>query len=93
MDETEFVFSQDGRVIHARYGGGTIAVGFLAGVADGDTLEFRYVHVDRGARSPAGARVTRSKSCPTAACVCTSVGSGNRRRAAGRAFLRRSPDD
>jgi hypothetical protein len=53
-DETEFVFSQDGRVIHARYGGGTIAVGFLAGVADGDTLEFRYVHVDRGGAIASG---------------------------------------
>jgi hypothetical protein len=44
--DTEFVFSQDGRVVHARYGGGPIAVGFLVGVGDGHTIEFRYVHVD-----------------------------------------------
>ena len=45
--ETEFVFGQEGRVVHARYGGGAIDVGFLVGIVDGATVEFRYVHVDR----------------------------------------------
>ena len=45
--DTEFAFGQEGRVVHARYAGGGIALGFLVGVADGETIEFRYVHVDR----------------------------------------------
>jgi len=45
--ETQFVFSQEGRLVHAHYSGGTIDLGFLVGVASGGTVEFRYVHVDR----------------------------------------------
>ena len=45
--ETEFVFRQEGRTVHARYGGGAIDVGFLVGIVKGGTVEFRYVHVDR----------------------------------------------
>jgi hypothetical protein len=45
-DETEFFFAQEGRLVHARYSGGTVALGFLVGVADADTIEFRYVHLD-----------------------------------------------
>jgi hypothetical protein len=45
--ETEFVFTQEGRLIHARYRGGAIVLGFLVGVADAHAVEFRYVHVDR----------------------------------------------
>ena len=44
--ETEFVFSQAGRFVHACYSGGTIELGFLVGVASGERVEFRYAHVD-----------------------------------------------
>jgi hypothetical protein len=43
--ETEFAFSQDGPILQARYGG-AIRLGFLLGLAAGDTIEFRYVRVD-----------------------------------------------
>jgi hypothetical protein len=43
--ETEFAFSQDGPIVQARYGR-AIRLGFLLGLAAGDTIEFRYVRVD-----------------------------------------------
>jgi hypothetical protein len=62
--DTEFVFSQDGRVVHARYGGGAIVLGFLVGVADRDATEFRFVHVDRDGAISSGHSVDTIEVLP-----------------------------
>jgi hypothetical protein len=43
--ETVFDYAQDGDLIWARYAGGDIRLGHLAGTRRGDTLDFRYAHV------------------------------------------------
>lgn len=43
--ETVFDYGQDGDLIWARYAGGAIRLGHLAGTRKDDTLEFRYAHV------------------------------------------------
>jgi len=43
--ETVFAYSQDRDLIWARYTGGPIRLGHLAGTREGDTLDFRYAHV------------------------------------------------
>ena len=61
--DTVFVFQQQGRVVTARYAGGRIVTGFLAGVWEGDLLQFRYVQVADGGTLASGrsvARVTKS---------------------------------
>jgi hypothetical protein len=42
--EFEYVERDDG-VIHARYGGGAVRLGFLVGTRAGDTLRFRYAQL------------------------------------------------
>lgn len=51
--ETLFHYSQDGDLVHARYGGGGVRLGFLVGTRSGDSLDFRYAHVN-----PAGETAT-----------------------------------
>jgi hypothetical protein len=43
---TVFEYSQDGDLVHARYSGGAIRLGFLVGTRSGDSLDFRYAHVN-----------------------------------------------
>lgn len=43
--DTVFRFSQDGDLVHARYEGGAIRLGFLVGLTDGERLQFRYCQV------------------------------------------------
>jgi hypothetical protein len=43
--DTVFEYGQDGDLVWARYAGGTIRLGHLAGTRRGDTLDFRYAHV------------------------------------------------
>ena len=44
-EETLFEYAEDGGVIHARYGGGAIRLGFLVGTREGDHLSFRYAQL------------------------------------------------
>ena len=44
--DTLFEFAQTGNVISARYAGGRIVVGVLAGTIDGSSVAFRYAQVD-----------------------------------------------
>ena len=44
--DTLFEFAQTGHVVSARYAGGRIVLGVLAGIVDGSSLEFRYAQVD-----------------------------------------------
>jgi hypothetical protein len=62
--ETEFVFAQEGHVVHARYRGGEITLGFLVGVAREDTIEFRYVHLDRAGAISSGRSVDTIEVLP-----------------------------
>ena len=60
---TIFVFEQQGCVVTARYSGGRITAGFLAGTWDGSRLAFRYVQVTDGDSIDSGqsvAHLTRS---------------------------------
>jgi hypothetical protein len=43
--QTVFEYAEEGGIVHARYGGGAIRLGFLVGTREGDTLRFRYVQV------------------------------------------------
>jgi len=43
--ETVFEYAEADGIVHARYGGGAIRLGFLVGTRDGDALRFRYVQV------------------------------------------------
>ena len=43
--ETVFEYVEQDGVVHARYGGGAVRLGFLVGTRAGDTLRFRYAHV------------------------------------------------
>src|SRR4051812_8860364 len=43
--ETVFEYVEEDRVVHARYGGGAVRLGFLVGTREGDVLRFRYAQV------------------------------------------------
>ena len=61
--DTIFLFQQQGLIVTARYAGGRIVTGFLAGVWDGEVLPFRYVQIADGGTLDSGrsvARVTKS---------------------------------
>jgi len=57
--ETLFHYSQDADLVHARYEGGGIRMGFLVGTRDGDALDFRYAHVNAGGETATGQCATR----------------------------------
>lgn len=45
-EDTLFEYREDpDGVVHARYGGGSVRLGYLVGTRRGDELEFRYTHV------------------------------------------------
>ena len=39
---TVFEYHEEGHIIWARYQGGSVRLGFLAGTRDGDRIDFRY---------------------------------------------------
>jgi hypothetical protein len=45
-NETILIFEQIGKVVSARYRGGAIVDGYLIGLYDAPTLQFRYVQAD-----------------------------------------------
>lgn len=51
---TVFTYHEHDGLIWAEYAGGTIALGRIAGTRQGDTLDFRYVHVSTDGTSSAG---------------------------------------
>jgi hypothetical protein len=52
--ETIFHYSEDDGVIHARYAGGQVTLGFLVGSRDGDRLDFRYAQLRTDGTTAAG---------------------------------------
>lgn len=57
--ETYFWFEQTDDLIHARYHGGSVRLGYLVGHHRGDTLDFRYTHVTTGGETATGRSVDR----------------------------------
>ena len=53
--ETVFEYVEEDGLIHARYGGGAVRLGFLVGTREGDVLRFRYAQV-RADGTTAGGR-------------------------------------
>jgi hypothetical protein len=43
--ETVFEYSQEGDLVHARYAGGSVRLGFLVGTREHDQLHFRYAQL------------------------------------------------
>jgi len=43
--ETIFEYVEEDGIVHARYGGGAVRLGFLVGTREGDLLRFRYAQV------------------------------------------------
>ena len=90
--QTEFEYTEreDG-VIHARYAGGAVRLGFLVGTRAGDTLRFRYAQLlEDGAPRPATAS-RASRSCPTGACACTRRGRGTPSDGSGTSVVEELP--
>jgi hypothetical protein len=52
--DTILVFEQTGKVVSARYRGGSIVDGYLIGLCEATTLRFRYVQVDELGNLDAG---------------------------------------
>ena len=52
--ETTFHYRESDGVIHARYAGGSITLGFLVGTRSGDALEFRYAQLRADGTTAAG---------------------------------------
>jgi hypothetical protein len=57
--DTLFHYSQDADLVHARYEGGGIRLGFLVGVRRDDELDFRYAHVNPAGETATGHCVSR----------------------------------
>ena len=53
--QTVFEYVEEDGVVHARYAGGAVRLGFLVGTREGDVLRFRYAQV-RGDGSTATGR-------------------------------------
>jgi catechol 2,3-dioxygenase-like lactoylglutathione lyase family enzyme len=52
--DTVFSYGQDGDLIWARYAGGAVRLGHLAGTRRADTLDFRYAHVTVAGETASG---------------------------------------
>jgi hypothetical protein len=61
--EFEYVERDDG-VIHARYSGGAVRLGFLVGTRAGDTLRFRYAQLLQDGSTATGHCESRIEELP-----------------------------
>jgi hypothetical protein len=43
--ETIFEYVEEDGIVHSRYGGGAVRLGFLVGTREGDLVRFRYAQV------------------------------------------------
>src|SRR4051812_2799372 len=62
--ETVFEYVEDDGIVHARYGGGAVRLGFLVGTRDGDVLRFRYAQPRAHGSTAAGPRRSRDRAPP-----------------------------
>jgi len=52
--ETVFEYHEDDGVVWARFQGGTVRLGFLVGIRDGDRLDFRYSQLNESGETSNG---------------------------------------
>jgi hypothetical protein len=62
--QTVFEYVEDDGVVHARYAGGAIRLGFLVGTRQGDTLRFRYAQVRADGTTASGRCESRIEALP-----------------------------
>ena len=62
--ETIFHYREDDGVIHARYEGGAVTLGFLVGRRDGDRLDFRYTQLRADGTTATGHCVSQIEALP-----------------------------
>ncbi len=62
--DTVFAFSQEGDLIHARYVGGRIRLGYLVGTRAGTTIHFRYAQVNTAGETATGQSHDRIEILP-----------------------------
>lgn len=61
---TVFSYWEDGELVLAEYSGGAVRHGRLVGTRRGDTLDFRYVHIDVEGVTSTGHCTSRIESGP-----------------------------
>ncbi len=62
--ETVFEFSQEDDLVHARYAGGQVRLGYLVGTSTGTDVQFRYAHVNRAGDTATGQSRDRIEVLP-----------------------------
>src|SRR4051794_23352266 len=62
--ETVFEYVEEDGIVHARYGGGAVRLGFLVGSREGDVLRFRYAQVRADGSTAAGRCEARIGTLP-----------------------------
>jgi len=62
--ETVFEYVEDDGIVHARYGGGAVRLGFLVGTREGDVLRFRYAQVRADGTTATGRCESRIETLP-----------------------------
>jgi hypothetical protein len=62
--ETVFEYVEDDGIVHARYGGGAVRLGFLVGTRDGDVLRFRYAQLRADGSTATGRCESRIEALP-----------------------------
>lgn len=62
--DTVFHYAQQDDVVHARYSGGAVRLGFLVGRRDGDDLAFRYVQLRADGSTASGRCASRIEALP-----------------------------
>lgn len=62
--ETVFEFSQEGDLVHARYAGGQVRLGYLVGTSTGTDVQFRYAQVNRAGDTATGQSRDRIEVLP-----------------------------
>jgi hypothetical protein len=63
-EETLFEYAEADGIVHARYAGGTIRLGFLVGTREGDVLRFRYAQVRADGTTATGRCESRIETLP-----------------------------
>ena len=62
--ETVFEYVEDDGIVHARYAGGAVRLGFLVGTRSGDVLRFRYAQVRADGTTASGRCESRIETLP-----------------------------
>jgi hypothetical protein len=62
--ETIFEYVEEDGIVHARYGGGAVRLGFLVGTRSGDVLQFRYAQVRADGTTATGRCESRIEPLP-----------------------------